>query len=355
MKRDYLVRSTAEREERHRRTVLLATGVLILLATSPVLVHHVGSQLDRLLAGRDHLWTLCVIALHQILAPVHEVFHGLLVAGLLYATWDRARAMFAVRRTLGALEWSRPAPGDGYWEAASSAAVPASAIRIVEGLPNPAFTAGWWRPRIYLTRSLRESLGRGELAAVLAHEYAHVRRRDPARLSFLRFLGSALFWIPALRRLAADVADDAEIAADDAAVRGEPLVLASAILQLAAWRVPASASAAAIAALSGEGSAVTGFRRNSLLDRRIRRLAGEEAAVVTHVTRRSLAAAMAGLMLVWMSGLAVAHPLPDGTAHASAHCEHQHEWAFQHLFCLAGHARTHGAQCPHSHLASRAG
>ena len=354
MPRDYLVQTMAEREERHRRVVLLASGVLILLATSPVLVHHVDSQLDRLLTGRDHLWTVCVIALHRLLAPVHASFHWLLVGGLLYATWDRVRAWLAVRGTLGALEWTRPVPGDGYWEAATTAHVPAQAIRLIDGLPNPAFTAGWLRPRIYVTRSLREVLGPGELAAVLAHEYAHVRRRDPARLSFLRFVGSALFWLPALRRLAADVADDAEIAADDAAVRGGPLVLASAILQLAAWRVPATASATAVAALSGDSNAVTGFRRSSLLERRIRRLAGEEADVGSHVTRRSLVAALAGLLLVWTSGLAVAHPLPDGTAHAAVHCEHRHEWAIEHLFCFAGHARTHGAPCPHADPAAHA-
>ena len=51
-----------------------------------------------------------------------------------------------------------------------------------------------------------------------------------------RILGCTLFWIPAFRRLAADMADEAEIDADDAAAAGQPLVLASAILSLAAWR-----------------------------------------------------------------------------------------------------------------------
>jgi Zn-dependent protease with chaperone function len=351
--RGHLAGTTGAREERHRRLVLFATGVLILLATSPVLVHHAESRLEELLAGRDHLWDVCVIALHQLLAPVHEAFHLLLVAGLSYATWDRAMAWRAVRRALGALELQRPVRDDAFWVAAKTADVDPAVVRIVERLPNPAFTAGWIRPRIYVARGLAGMLPQAELAAVLAHEYAHVRRRDPARLTVLRFVGCALFWLPALRRLAADVADDAEIAADDDAVRGRPLVLASAILSLAGWRAPGGAAAAAIAAVSGRNAATAGFHRDGLLDRRIRRLAGEEPAVVSHVTSRSLAAALAALALVWSSGLAVAHPLPGESPHhgsaasAHAHCAHEHESPLSHLFCAAGPERTPGQPCPH--------
>ena len=351
---EHLVGATKMREERHRRWVLFTTGVLILLATSPVLVHHVGTQLNQLLAGRDHLWEFCVIALHQLLSPVHEVFHVLLVAGLGYASWDRLRAWLGLRRALGTLELARPTRHDVYWEAARSAGVPPETLRIVVGLPNPAFTAGWVRPRIYLARQLADLVTPDELRAVLAHEYAHVVRRDPARLTVLRFMGCALFWLPALRRLAADVADDAEIAADDAAVRGQPLVLASAILSLASWRAPGGTTAAAMTAVSSDRAAVAGFHRDALLDRRIRRLAGEEPPVVSHVTGRSLAAALAGLMLVWTSGLAVAHPLPEMASHHETgpvdkrHCEHEHQSAFSHLFCIAGHPRRSGQHCPHA-------
>lgn len=354
----HLVGATRAREERHRRWVLFTTGVLILLATSPVLVHHVGSQLDQLLAGRDHVWELCVIALHQLLSPVHEVFHVLLVAGLGYAFWDRLRAWLGLRRALGTLELVRPTRHDAYWIAADSVGVPPETLRIVAGLPNPAFTAGWIRPRIYIARQLADLLTPDELGAVLAHEYAHVRRRDPARLTVLRFVGCSLFWLPALRKLAADVADDAEIAADDAAVRGQPLVLASAILSLAGWRAPRGTTAAALAAMSSGRSAVAGFHRDALLDRRIRRLAGEEPPVVSHVTGRSLAAALAGLALVWTSGLAVAHPLPGTAAHhstgavAEPHCEHAHRSALTHLFCAAGHDRQPGQRCPHERHAN---
>ena len=351
--RHFLTRFTGAHEGRHGRLVLFATGVLILLATSPVLAHHVGSRLDELLAGRDHIWVICVIAVHQLLAPVHEVFHGLLVAGLGYATLDRARAWITVRRLLRSVHAFNPSNGDAFWTAAADAHVPPALLRVVDGLPNPAFTAGWLRPHIYVATQLVDALAPAELRAVLAHEHAHVRRRDPARLSVLRFVGCALFWLPALRRLAADAADDAEIAADDTAVRGQPLVLASAILKLAAWRAPGQDAAAGGRLLSKGSGVVIGFQRDALLDRRIHRLVGEDAPVVTHVTKRSLAAAFAGLLLVWSSGLAVAHPLPthvDTGAQHGGHCTQHSGWALTHLFCLAGHVRTPGAPCPHEVL-----
>ena len=107
-------------------------------------------------------------------------------------------------------------------------------MRVVSGLPTPAFTVGWLRPRVYVDAALAGLLTADELAAVLAHEEAHVARRDPLRLSALRFLACTLFFLPALRRLAADAADEAEIAADDRAAglagAGAPLALASAIV-----------------------------------------------------------------------------------------------------------------------------
>lgn len=324
------------REERRRRAVLVGFAALIVLSMSPIFGHHLAASMDTLLAGRDHLGALCLIALHHLLAPVHWIFHVLLIAGLTYATWDRARAWFTVRRALAPLASEPPRPGDLFWEAAQAAGLDPQRLRVVSGLPNPAFTVGWLHPVVYVAAELAEWLSTEELSAVLAHERAHLVRRDPLRLSVFRFLGHMLFWLPALERLAADAVDDAEIMADDAAAAGQPLVLASAILALASWHMPPALI-----------NASTGFFRPDLLDRRIRRLAGEAPPVASHVTRRSLAGAALALGLAWTSGVMMAHPMPGEQPGSVAHCIHKGEWATSHLFCLGSPFGVLQAHCPH--------
>ena len=353
----YIEPGVLAREQSHRRSLLLAVGALIIFTTSPVFGHHVGSTADTLLAGRDHVGGICLIAMHLLLAPVHRAFHLLLLAGAAFAIWDRVRAWRNLHATLGALESRAPSENEAIGLAATRVGVPLDRIRVVDRLPNPAFTVGLWRPSIFVAAQLPAVLEDAQLDAVLAHEAAHVRRRDPLRLTVLRFLACTLFYIPALRRLADDLADEAEIDADDAAAsRGTPLVLASAILTLAEWGARLRESNGAIPPVPF--AALVGFQpfhplqRVDLLERRIRRLAGESTTVGTHVTRRSLAAAAAVLTAVWVSGVMMAHPLPaDTLPHvqaASAHCQHPGGFALAHVFCRGFHAHTNGAACPHA-------
>lgn len=336
----YLTATLTLREQSHRRATLLGISALIVLGTSPVIGHHLlPFETDRLLAGIDHFGAICLTALHLIFAPVHPALHIALVGGLVYAAWDRYRSWRLVRQSLGLIE-TRPARrGDGFWEAALAADVDPGLLRIVPGLPNPAFTAGLLQPRIYISEALAAHLREPELAAVVAHEGAHVTRRDPLRLTLLRALACTLFWLPALRRLADDLSDQAELLADDAAAGGRPLVLASAILGVADWSAPTAQSDSAV-----------GFNRADLLEHRIRRLAGEKARVRSHVTRLSLMGAAAALAVVWTSGVLLTHPLP---AHASEiqarHCDHPHEAPWAHLFCLGSPFGTASGDCPHKH------
>lgn len=330
------------REEAHRRTLLLAIGTLLLFSVSPLFGHHFADGLEHGLRGQDHLGAMCLIALHAILRPVHLLFHVLMVAGVAYASYDRLRAALRVRRTLSSLHTTDPEEGDRFWNAATAAGLQPQRVRVVRGLPNPAFTVGWFRPRVFVAEAVADRLSPEELQALLAHEGAHVARRDPMRLSLLRFLALTLFWLPALRRLADDVADEAEIQADDRAAREQPLALASAILALASWRTTGAAW--------GEG---VGFaQRADLLDRRIRRLAGEEPPPVSRLTRGSVMAAMLALALVGASGAIMSHPLPvDHLAHPSNHCGHEGESPFGHLFCRWGVPREAGQLCPHAPVA----
>lgn len=72
-------------------------------------------------------------------------------------------------------------------------------FRLLASAEPIAFTAGLLRPRIFLSRGLFASLSREEQNAVLAHEIAHARRRDPLRCFVVQLIFEALF-VPASQR-----------------------------------------------------------------------------------------------------------------------------------------------------------
>jgi hypothetical protein len=102
---------------------------------------------------------------------------------------------------------------------------------VVDDERAQAFCTGLWVPRVYVTRGTLDLLPADQLAAVVAHEAHHARRRDPLRLFVARALGEGLFFLPALGRLTERYVALAELAADEAAVsRGGRRPLAAALL-----------------------------------------------------------------------------------------------------------------------------
>lgn len=330
------------REEWRRRVLLFAIVAALLLGITPVVGHHVLGAVPWLRAEQQHLAMLCLVALHQLLAPVHEVAHWLLYAGVGYALLERGSVLWRHWQVMRALPQARVPSESPLARAAMQAGLTVTRVRTVRGLPMPAFTSGWISPRVIVAADLHERLTPDELEAVLAHEAVHLRRRDPLRLAALRALASLLFWLPVLRRLAADWEDEVEITADDEVARELALPLASAILKL-----------------GGNGrdpfAATVGFQRADLLPRRIRRLAGEDAVATSHTSTRSLVAATAALLLTWSSGVMVLHPLSDPvdqSTHSPAHCDHAQNLPITHLFCRGwtlGFAGD-GLPCPHADL-----
>ncbi len=325
----------AAQEQAHRRATLLGISIVIILSIVPVFGHHVSARVANDLGGMEHVGAFCIVALHAVLAPVHGAFHLVLAIGLTYAVFDRWRSWRGVNGALSSLESWPAREGEPLWHAAISAGLDPAKLRVVDGLPNPAFTVGLISPRVYVSSALVDALHSGELEAVIAHETAHVLRRDPLRVTAYRFLACTLFWMPALRKLAADLADEVEILADDYAWRDRPLDLASAILNLAEWRQKALLQGA------------VGFQRDDLLERRIRRLAGEATPVSSHLTRRSIAGAALALGLVITSGVFGARPVSAAAVDHRHHCNHGGESPFLHLFCAGFHLATTPLRCPH--------
>lgn len=326
------------REERRRRLLLFAIVAALLLGITPVVGHHVLGAVPWLSAEQHHLAMLCLVALHQLLEPVHTIAHWLLYAGVAFVLLERGRVLWRHWRVMRGLPQARASASSPTGRSAVAAGLRMEQVRLVRGLPTPAFTSGLVSPRVIVAADLHERLTADELTAVLSHEAVHLRRRDPLRLFALRALASLLFWLPVLRRLAADLEDEVEIIADDEVARRLALPLASAVLKLG------GGGASGVAA-------TVGFQRADLLPRRIRRLAGEDAVATSHTSTRSLGAASLALLLAWSSGVMVLHPLSDPNDHAThrpAHCDHPGANPVTHLFCR-GWVLLGGADqgCPH--------
>lgn len=87
-------------------------------------------------------------------------------------------------------------------------------------LPDPALAAysiPLGRGRIVLTQGTVDALSSAELAAVIAHERAHLRQNHHAILAWTRILSQAFGWVPLMKLAAPAVAGLTEMAADDAA------------------------------------------------------------------------------------------------------------------------------------------
>jgi Zn-dependent protease with chaperone function len=90
-------------------------------------------------------------------------------------------------------------------------------LRCLAGTDRTAFCAGLLRPHVYVTTATAE-LGANELAAVLAHEAAHARRRDPLRRLITRSAADVVFWFPLLRWWLHRHVENTEVYADKAAI-----------------------------------------------------------------------------------------------------------------------------------------
>lgn len=112
--------------------------------------------------------------------------------------------------------------------------------------PEPAaFMVGGWRRQIVVTSGALDVLSGEQLAAVIAHERAHVAGRHDLLLVALRWMELALPRVSLFRTARLQVARLVELRADDVAAAGhDPIHLARALVTVAesaADRVPAGA------------------------------------------------------------------------------------------------------------------
>ena len=144
---------------------------------------------------------------------------------------------------------------------------------LVSRLADVPMVFGWRHATILLPARASHDLNTTQLTAVLAHELAHVRRRDYAA-NLVQVAADVILWFhPAARWLSRRVRIEREYCCDDVAVgvAGDPQDYARALATLEDARHDCSLVVAAVAATSG-----------TLLDR-IQRIVGEPRPILTLV------------------------------------------------------------------------
>jgi Zn-dependent protease with chaperone function len=206
-----------------------------------------------------------------------------LLAGLiLLGRWTRAGREIACPEWLAAFECARwAAPGGERLR-----------LLVSDAVPSP-LSWGWRRPVILIDPdTLAEP---DQAAAILAHEVAHVGRRDWPVLMLTR-LAAALFWFnPLVWLLEREVVQQAEEAADcEAAACVEPARYARTLIswaQVNGRMIPANS-------IAPSGSALA-RRIRAILDRRLReRPSGSALTAVAAMLCIAIAAPVAAMQLV---------------------------------------------------------
>jgi Zn-dependent protease with chaperone function len=184
---------------------------------------------------------------------------------LLVGAWGAVAGARLARRAFRSRQASRRAEvalreGESALELEAMAArlarqlrVTAPAVTVLPTCRGGALVVGSRRPLVILGRDLLERLDEAELEGVLAHELAHVRRRDNLVSTFLGAVRDLTFFVPfggwAIRQLHRE----RELAADQVAVgaTGRPGALASGLLKVLDVAAPSEAHPCATLAPSG--------------------------------------------------------------------------------------------------------
>jgi hypothetical protein len=125
--------------------------------------------------------------------------------------------------------------------------------------------AGYLKPRIIISSAMLDILNEDQLAAVLAHETAHAKRRDPARAVAVRVAANMMCYFPLARTLARRSLVASEIGADDwAASAVGHTALVGALASVIGRIRPALGSASELSALDSLDVRIEALRTGTL-------------------------------------------------------------------------------------------
>ena len=153
--------------------------------------------------------------------PIGRFFLIVWFMGSLVVLFGHVRRIFRFQRALSA---SRPAPKrivEITEDVAQRLGIPPAPVRVIESLGSPIVWS-FGRPLIVIPRGLLLNQNTGFWRCVLAHELAHIRRRDHWFV-WLEFAGSIVWWWNPLYWLVRHrLRTNAEMAADRWAVSLDP-------------------------------------------------------------------------------------------------------------------------------------
>jgi hypothetical protein len=120
-----------------------------------------------------------------------------------------------------------------------------------------------WRSEIVIPRRAVEELSPAAMRSVLAHELAHLERRDPHWLAFAAVLEALLFFQPLNRLARRGMQESAEFLCDDWAIAntGDGVVFAKSLAEVASWTNANRSSLLLAGMLSGERPLVRRVKR----------------------------------------------------------------------------------------------
>lgn len=167
-----------------------------------------------------------------------------------------------------------------------------AAIRLFESaLVRTPMSIGWIKPVVLFPVGLINRLSPGEVEAILAHELAHIARRDWIFNLLQAFVEALFYYHPAIWWVSAVVRRERENCCDDAALAatGNPLIFAKALVQVQELATPAPRLALGIGGSS---------RRRPLLLERVRRILNQPQQKSQVMEKMTATAILLALLMI---------------------------------------------------------
>ncbi|MCL5291530.1 MAG: M56 family metallopeptidase [Actinobacteria bacterium] len=262
-----------------------------------------GGVTQRVAAACQSLVKACSTAISPVLSylPGARVFLlSVSLAALGFALIKAVGVIFFARRIKAAEGTSVEAPAR-VLKAAREIGADDVSIRYIDTDDPIAYTDGLLRSVIHISRGLVDAVGDSQLKGIMAHEYAHVKRRDNVAIFAALVLRDFLFVFPLSHLLFAVFMRQKEHAADDLAAEltGDPVGIAEAIVKVARLKSEGPSRCPAYATFFPDKAAVRD---------RVNRLIGTGAIARIGLGRMLTATAVTVAIIGALAGIATAQP-----------------------------------------------